>query len=72
MTAGIVGLGLIGGSIAKAYKRTEGIRVLAANRNKAVLDFAFLAEAVDEVLTMDNIAECDVLLLCTYPAAAVE
>lgn len=72
MTAGIVGLGLIGGSLAKAYKRTEGIRVLAANRNKAVLDFAFLAEAVDEVLTMDNIAQCDVLLLCTYPAAAVE
>ena len=72
MTAGIVGLGLIGGSLAKAYKRTEGIKVLAANRSKAVLDFAFLAEAVDEVLTMDNIGLCDILLLCTYPAAAVE
>lgn len=72
MTAGIVGLGLIGGSLAKAYKRTEGIRVLAHNRNQSVLDFAFLAEAVDEALTMENIAECDVLLLCTYPAAAIE
>lgn len=72
MTAGIVGLGLIGGSLAKAYKRTEGIRVLAANRNKSVLDFAFLAEAVDAELTMDNIAGCDILLLCTYPASAIE
>lgn len=72
MTAGIVGLGLIGGSLAKAYKRTEGIRVLAANRSRSVLDFAFLAEAVDAELTMDNIAECDILLLCTYPAAAIE
>lgn len=72
MTAGIVGLGLIGGSLAKAYKRTDGIRVLAANRSRSVLDFAFLAEAVDEELTMDNIGRCDILLLCTYPAAAVE
>lgn len=72
MTVGIVGLGLIGGSLAKAYKRTEGIRVLAANRNRAVLDFAFLAEAADAELTMDNIGQCDILLLCTYPAAAVE
>ena len=72
MTAGIVGLGLIGGSLAKAYKRTDGIRVLVANRSRSVLDFAFLAEAVDEELTMDNIGRCDILLLCTYPAAAVE
>ena len=43
MTAGIVGLGLIGGSLAKAYKRTDGIRVLASNRSRSVLDFAFLS-----------------------------
>lgn len=72
MTVGIVGLGLIGGSLAKAYKRGEGIRVLACNRSRQVLEFAFLAEAADAELTMDNIAECDLVLLCTYPASAIE
>lgn len=72
MTVGIVGLGLIGGSLAKAYKRGEDIRVLACNRSRSVLEFAFLAEAADAELTMDNIAECDLVLLCTYPASAIE
>lgn len=72
MTVGIVGLGLIGGSLAKAYKRSEGIRVLAFNRSREMLEFAFLAEAADAELTTDNIAECDLLLLCTYPASAIE
>lgn len=41
MTVGIVGLGLIGGSLAKAY-REAGETVLAADRDRSVLDFAIL------------------------------
>ena len=71
MTVGIVGLGLIGGSFAKAY-REAGHRVLAYNRNRSVTDFAIIANAVDEELTEQNICECDVLILALYPQACVE
>ncbi len=71
MTVGIVGLGLIGGSFAKAY-REAGHRVLAYNRNRSVTDFAIMANTVDEELTEQNIGECDVLILALYPQACVE
>ena len=72
MIVGIVGLGLIGGSLAKAYKRTEGIRVLGYNRTKSVTDFAVISGAVDEELTDENIGSCDVLLLSLYADASIE
>ena len=72
MTVGIVGLGLIGGSMAKAFKRSAEVTVLAENRNKTMLDFAMLSGAVDAPLTMENIGNCDLVLLCTYPEAAEE
>ena len=71
MTAGIVGLGLIGGSFAKAYK-SAGHRVLAANRTGSVLKYALLSGDVDAELTADNIDSCDILILCLYPEAVTE
>ena len=72
MTVGIVGLGLIGGSLAKAFKRGQGVTVLASNRNKSILDFAMLSGAVDGELRMEDIARCELLLIATYPQAAEE
>jgi prephenate dehydrogenase len=72
MTVGIVGLGLIGGSFAKAFKRSPDVTVLADNRNKSILEFAKLSGAVDAELTMDNIARCELLLIATYPESAKE
>jgi len=69
MTAGIVGLGLIGGSFAKAY-HAAGHRVLAWNRSKSVLDFALLSGEVDAPLTEDNISECDIVIISVFPEAA--
>ena len=54
MTVGIVGLGLIGGSFAKAYHEA-GATVLAWNRSRSVLDFAVMSGAVDGELTEENI-----------------
>jgi len=71
MTVGIVGLGLIGGSFAKAY-HAAGWRVLGYDRDESVLSFTQLADAVDEPLTMDNIGTCELVLLCVRPLAAVE
>lgn len=71
MTVGIVGLGLIGGSLAKAYKEA-GHRVLAFDLNASVTDFAVMAGAADGVLTREKLSSCNLLLLAVYPAAAVE
>lgn len=70
MIVGIVGLGLIGGSFAKAYHEA-GWKVLAHNRSRSVLDFAKISGAVDDELTKENIAQCDLVLVTVYPAAAV-
>ena len=71
MTVGIVGLGLIGGSFAKAYHEA-GATVLAWNRSRSVLDFAIMSGAVDAELTEDNIAACDLVLIALYPEATIE
>ena len=71
MTVGIVGLGLIGGSFAKAYHEA-GHRVLAYNRTATVTQFAQMANAVDEELTQENIDQCELILLTLYPKACIE
>ena len=71
MTVGIVGLGLIGGSFAKAYHQA-GHRVLALEKDPSVLNFAILSGAVQGALTPEEIPQCDLILVAVYPAAAVE
>ena len=70
MTVGIVGLGLISGSMAKAYAEARH-KVLADNRNKTILDFAMLDGAVSAPLTAENMAECDLILIGLPPEASV-
>ena len=66
MTVGILGLGLIGGSLARAYAM-EGHTVLACEKDESMLSFAQLAGAVDAPLTDENIGSCDLILLAIYP-----
>jgi len=71
MIAGIVGLGLISGSMAKAYA-AAGHTVYAYNRNKTILDFAILDGAVSAPLTEETMAQCDVLLVGLPPQATID
>ena len=66
MIVGILGLGLIGGSLARAYAMA-GHTVYAAEKNADMLAFAQLAGAVDAPLTDENIGSCDLILLAIYP-----
>lgn len=70
MTVGIVGLGLIGGSFAKAYHEA-GWQVLARDADQNTLDFAKLSGAVDSELTDDKLPACNLILLAAYPAASI-
>ena len=71
MTVGIVGLGLIGGSFAKAYHEA-GHRVLAFDTDQSVFDFATLSGAVDGLLSEESLSSCDLILIAVYPSAAVD
>lgn len=71
MTVGIVGLGLIGGSFAKAYKEA-GHTVYAWNRTKSVTEFAKISEIISAELTAENLGECDIVLVSLYPEASIE
>ena len=70
MKVGIVGLGLIGGSFAKAY-REAGAEVLAFDTDGSVLAFAQMSGAVNGVLGEENISACDLVLIAIPPRAAV-
>ncbi len=72
MTVGIVGLGLIGGSLAKAYKRYQDITVLGYDLNNATTEFALLAGDLDGILIPERLKECDLVLISTYPQASMD
>lgn len=66
MIVGILGLGLIGGSLARAYA-LAGHTVYAIQRDEAMLSFAMLSGAVHGKLTEQTVPDCDLLLLAIYP-----
>ena len=72
MTIGIVGLGLIGGSFAKAYKSANGNHtVYGYDIDKSVVDFAVMAKVIDGKLDDEKISECDLILIAVYPEATI-
>lgn len=71
MKVGILGLGLIGGSLARAYSK-EGHTVYAFDRDASILSFAELANAVHGTLEGGAISQCDLILLAVYSGASVK
>ena len=69
-TIGIVGLGLIGGSMARAYS-AGGHAVLAYDKNENTMKEALAANAICGKLCAENAADCDVIYLGVYPQAAI-
>lgn len=65
MKVGVLGLGLIGGSLARAYAK-NGYTVFAAEQDKSILEFAKLAGVVSGELNAHTIADCDLILLAIY------
>ena len=66
MNVGILGLGLIGGSFARAYSKA-GHTVYACVRNQDMLEFAKLSGAVYDELKPETIPYCDLIILAIYP-----
>lgn len=71
MKVGILGLGLIGGSLARAYA-LAGHTVYACNRTESMLQFAELTGAVHGKLDETTIPQCELILLSIYPDGCAE
>ena len=72
----IVGLGLMGGSYAKALKRI-GCRVSAIDKSEETIKFALENDVIDEGTfkeeeTKEFVKKADCIILALYPNAAVE
>ena len=67
MKIGIIGLGLIGGSIAKALQYNTEHTVLGTDIDRDVLLKAKLLGAVDEELHEQDLEQCDLLIVALYP-----
>ncbi|MBE6557147.1 MAG: prephenate dehydrogenase [Ruminococcaceae bacterium] len=70
MTVGICGLGLIGGSMAMAYKKA-GHTVLAHDKDITIEDFAALSGVIDGKLNADTVPSCELILVALYPVATM-
>ncbi len=70
MKIGIAGLGLIGGSLAKAYK-LDNHTVLGYDINTDTLSFAMLSKTIDGILDQTSLASCDCVLIALTPNAAL-
>ena len=69
MKVSILGLGLIGGSLARAYKKA-GHCVYAYDCDDSILAFSQIADVVDAPLTAENLQECELVLLSIYAEAS--
>ena len=72
MQIGIVGLGLIGGSFARAIKEMTDHTVLAYDIDRSTILGASLVGAIDGELDDAALQNCDLLLLSLYPQAVVD
>lgn len=72
MNIGIVGLGLIGGSLAKAFKKNSDFKVYTCDKNEVVQKQAVLLGATDGTLDSETISVCDFIFICLYPSATLD
>lgn len=72
MKIGIVGLGLIGGSLAKTYKSNSDNEIYGYDTNKPILDIAKMSGVIDGVLDVSKISVCDCIFIALYPKATID
>lgn len=70
-TIGIVGLGLIGGSMAKAIKFHTDHLVYGTDRNTDTMAMAFASGCIENELDRGSMGECALILLAVPPRAAL-
>lgn len=72
MNVGIVGLGLIGGSMAKSIKARTGHTVYGVDLGAETMTMARMCGAIDAPLTDENLGACELILIAIRPQAAID
>jgi prephenate dehydrogenase len=71
MNVGIVGLGLMGGSLAKSVKARTGHTVWGLDTDQETLFLARLCGAIDKTLDDETLPLCDLVIVAVSPGAAI-
>ena len=71
-TVVVAGLGLMGGSMAMAFKEHTDWTVYSWNRTRAVAEKALEQGVIDGIADEETIARCDLLIPVLYPAATID
>ncbi len=69
MKIAVAGLGLIGGSLAKAFRALPDAQVLGYDIDNTTIMRAKLVDAMDGIMNENNITECDYIFIALYPKA---
>lgn len=77
MKVGIVGLGLIGGSMAKAYRAYSDelgldFEIYGYDINSSIVNFAKLDGTLDGILDESTVGACDIIFVSLYPVASID
>lgn len=72
MNIGIAGLGLMGGSFAKAVKERTEHRVYGCDTDRSTFLAAKMFGVLDGELSADTLPECDIIIIATWPKRTVE
>ncbi len=68
----IIGLGLIGGSVAKAVRRNSDIDIIGWNRSRESLTEALHQNIINGIWDKKSVLEAALVLLATPPAATID
>ena len=72
MKVGIVGLGLMGGSMAKSIKNRTSHTVYGIDLDQETMMLARICGAIDGPLNEETLPQCDLVLVAIRPQAAVD
>jgi len=72
MKVGIIGLGLMGGSLAKAISFGTEHTVWGTNRSPEAVSKALFVGAIEKELVKEDLALCDLVIISLYPQASID
>lgn len=71
-TIAIIGLGLIGGSFARAFQKYSDHTIIGFNRTQRTAETALEQGVIDMIGTEENLGQADVVLLSMYPKVSCD
>lgn len=72
MKVGIIGLGLMGGSLAKAITYGTEHTVWGTNRSPEAVQKALFVGAIEKELEQGDLCQCDLVIVSLYPQASID